>query len=86
MNNLMDIVYTSNYSLIFDGTYIQKGTPVVLKIEDNSSGQKLLASEVSFLLLLKGFGIPKVLGFGFSFSCPILIEEKLGLSFLDIVF
>ena len=80
------LLYSSNYSLIFDGTYIQKGTPVVLKIEDNSSGEKLLASEVSFLLLLKGFGIPKVLGFGYSSLNPVLIEEKLGLSFLDIVF
>ena len=78
------LLFYSNYSFIFDGIHEQKGNSVIIKIEDNKFGQKLLASEVSFLLLLKGFGIPKILGFGYSSSYPVLIEEKLGSSFLDI--
>ena len=72
------LIYASRYSFKFDGIHELKQTPVVIKIEDNLAGHKLLESEVSFLLLLKGFGIPKVFGFGYSSSCPVMIEEKLG--------
>ena len=78
------LINASYVSYVFDGIYEQKGIPVVLKIERKASVVKSLKSEVSYLLLLKGFGIPKVLGFGFSNSYPIMIEEKLGKSIFEI--
>ena len=74
------LVYATSFSYVFDGIYEQKDTPVIIKIEKKDFALKSLESEVSFLLLLKGFGIPKVLGFGYFNSYPILIQEKLGVS------
>ena len=79
------LIFTTNYSYRWVGIYEQKDTPVIIKIEKKDFALKSLESEVSFLLLLKGFGIPNVLGFGYSSSYPVLIEEKLGSSILDIV-
>ena len=77
------LINASYVSYVFDGIYQQKGTPVIIKIEIKENVKKILESEVSFQLLAKGFGIPKVLGFGFSNSYPIMIEEKLGKSIFE---
>ena len=78
------LLYKSSYSYVFDGIYEKKATPVIVKIERKDRLLKCLESEVLFQILLKGFGIPKVLGFGFSSSCPVKIEEKLGPTIYEI--
>ena len=71
------------FGCVFEGLDLIKNEKVAIKIEKKSN-INFLESECSFLVNLKGHGIPKVVSFGISGNYYILIEELLGKS-LDIV-
>ena len=53
---------------------------VAVKIQDKYQIYGNLEKEAYYLYLLKGFGIPKIISYGFSGNYNILIEELLGKS------
>ena len=71
------ILAFTKFSHVYEGINIIKKTPVALKIEKDNH-LKFLESEAYLLIYLKGFGIPKIIGYGKSGNYNILIEELLG--------
>ena len=72
------LLFHSHISNVYEG--LNKLTNESVAIKDEKIGGKydFLESEAYFLLLLKGFGIPRLISFG-KFSCfKILVEELLG--------
>ena len=72
------ILSTSEFSSVYEGINKINNAPVAVKIEKNNH-LKYLESEAYLLIYLKGFGIPKFIGYGKSGNYNILIEELLGL-------
>ena len=73
-------------SIIFSGINIKKQELVALKIQEkNGFLNEDIEKEAYYLLQLKGYGIPKMISFGYFGKYSILIEELLGES-LEILF
>ena len=67
-------------SQIYLGKNINSQEIVSLKIQEKKAVYANLEKEAYYLYLLKGFGIPKIISYGFSGNYNILIEESLGKS------
>ena len=72
------LLYTSIMSKIYEGLNEITKEPVAMKFEKIGGKFELLESEAYFLLLLKGFGIPRLISFGKNSNYKILVEELLG--------
>ena len=72
-------IYQSRLSMVYEGISIKDNELVAIKFEKRNK-EDLLMKEASFLLDLKGFGIPKIISFGKNNIYNILVEELLGLS------
>ena len=72
-------IYQSRLSTVYEGISIKDNEPVAIKFEKKNK-DNILMKEASFLLHLKGFGIPKIISFGKNNIYNILVEELLGLS------
>ena len=74
------IIYDSILSSIHEGINVINKEQVAMKFEKIEGKYHFLESEVYFLYLLKGKGIPKVISYGKSGKYKVLIEELLGKS------
>ena len=72
------LIYSSNYSLVYEGINKKENEPVVMKFEKNNSIQHFLESEAFLLFSLQGFGIPKFITYGKIKNYSVLVEELLG--------
>ena len=71
-------------SIIFSGININNQELVALKIQEKSLLNENIEKEAYYLLQLKGYGIPKIISFGYFGKYNILIEELLGKSLEDL--
>ena len=74
------LLFNSNISKVYEGLNELTKEPVAMKFEKIGGKYELLESEAYFLLLLKGFGIPRLISFGKVSHYKILVEELLGSS------
>ena len=72
------LIYSSNYSLVYEGINKKENELVVMKFEKNNSIQHFLESEAFLLFSLQGFGIPRFITFGKIKNYSVLVEELLG--------
>ena len=77
---LTKIIGKGSFGCVFQGTNILDNSQVAIKVESKSSKAHLLEIESSFLIKLKGYGIPEVKSFGYHGQFYILVEELLGLN------
>ena len=73
------------YSKVFSAENIINKHQVALKIQDKRIFFNQLQQEAYYLLLLKGFGIPNLISYGYYKNYNILVEELLG-STLELLF
>ena len=74
---LRKLLYTSEFSWVYEGKNIVKNVPVAIKIEKKGKFN-ILESEAYILTSIKGFGIPEIISFGKYGPFKILVEEFLG--------
>ena len=74
---LRKLLYTSEFSWVYEGKNIVKNVPVAIKIEKKGKFN-ILESEAYILTSVKGFGIPEIISFGKYGPFKILVEEFLG--------
>ena len=72
------LIYHSQLSTVYEGINVKNDEPIAIKFEKRK-GRDFTVSESFFLLILKGFGIPKLISFGKNNFYNILVEELLGL-------
>ena len=72
------LLFNSSSSKVYEGLNKLTKEPVAIKFEKIGGKYALLQSEAYFLLLLKGFGIPRFISFGKYSNYKILVEELLG--------
>ena len=72
-------------SFIFEGINIKTKTPVAMKFEPYNNFNNELEKECNFLMSLQGYGIPKIISYGRTFSYNVLIQELLGPNFITIL-
>jgi casein kinase 1 len=70
---------------VFKGINLQDNSEIAIKVEKKSSKFHLLEAECNFLLILKGYGIPEVKSFGYSYNFYYLVEELLGKNLTQIL-
>ena len=74
-------ISNGSFGAVHLGENIITKEPVAIKIEPKkTSKQKTLEKEAYYLYILKGFGIPRVISYGYCGSYNILVEELLGKS------
>ena len=74
----------THISSIYKGINIITKEQVAMKFEKIGGKYDFLGAEISFLLLLKGIGIPDVISYGNVMNYKVLIEELLGKSIYQI--
>ena len=72
------LIKNSSISKVYEGINELTKERVAMKFEKIGGKYDLLESEAYFLLLLKGFGIPRLISFGKITYYKILVEELLG--------
>jgi len=72
------LLFNTNISNVYEGLNKITKEPVAMKFEKIGGKFELLESEAYLLLLLKGFGIPRLISFGKITNYKILVEELLG--------
>ncbi len=78
---LLKQIKKGSFGVVYEGININTNYKVAIKIEPKISQD--LKNECSNLMNLQGFGIPKVISFGYSGKYSILVEELLGESLFD---
>ena len=81
---LTRIIGKGSFGCVFQGFNINNNSEVAIKVEKKNKKYNLLEIESNFLVLLKGFGIPEIKGFGYSGNFYILIQELLGDNLMQI--
>ena len=71
------LIAISKFSSVYEGKNIFSNIPVAIKIEKEGN-YNFLESEAYILMIVKGFGIPKIMSFGKVGHFKILVEEFLG--------
>ena len=71
------LICKTSASIIFEGVNIIKKEHIAMKFENRGGKNNFLDTEVYFLLLLKGIGIPNVISYGTFMNYRVLIEELL---------
>ena len=72
------------FSKIYSTIRLEDKSVFAMKTEKRNTPRKMLETEAYFLILLQGFGIPKLITFGHNKNYNILIETLLGKSLHDI--
>ena len=72
------------FGYVFKGINLQNNSKIAIKIEKKSSIYHLLEAECHFLSILKGYGIPEVKSYGYSYNFYYLVEELLGKNLIEI--
>ena len=72
------LINKTSISQLFYGINIKEKEPVAMKFEKRAGDINLLESEAYYLMLLKGFGIPKLITFGRTGAYNLLVMEYLG--------
>ena len=78
------ILGKGSFGCVFQGINIKSKKMVAIKVEDRKSESSLLGIETSFLSLLKGYGIPKLSGYGKYGNFNVMIQEILGFNLMQI--
>ena len=78
------ILGKGSFGCVFQGINIKSKKMVAIKVEDRKSESSLLGIETSFLSLLKGYGIPKLIGYGKYGNFNVMIQEILGFNLMQI--
>ena len=78
------ILGKGSFGCVFQGINIKSKKMVAIKVEDKKSESNLLEIESSFLSLLKGYGIPKLIGYGKYGNFNVMIQEILGFNLMQI--
>ena len=78
------LIYKTQISLIHEGINEITKEQVAMKFEKIGGKFDLLGTEIYYLLLLKGIGIPNVKSYGQVMNYKVLIEELLGKSIFSI--
>ena len=78
------IIGKGSFGGVFQGVNTKTKKPVAIKFEARNADSHLLKIECSFLSFLKGFGIPKLLGYGRYFNYNVMIQEILGFNLMQI--
>ena len=78
------ILGKGSFGCVFQGINIKTKKMVAIKVEDRKSESSLLGIETSFLSLLKGYGIPKLIGYGKYGNFNVMIQEILGFNLMQI--
>ena len=81
---IKSLIQASGFGLVFQGINVKENIPVAIKLEKKKSAFNILESEAYLLMNLKGYGIPKIITYGYHGLYNVLIEELLGLSIGDI--
>ena len=74
------LLFNSEISKVYEGLNKLTNEPVAMKFEKIGGKYDLLESEAYFLLLLRGFGIPRLISFGKYSQFKVSVEELLGSS------
>ena len=72
------------FSNIFSTIRLEDKSVFAMKVEKKSTLRKMLEIEAYHLYILQGFGIPKLITFGYNKNYEILIETLLGKSLYEI--
>ena len=67
-----------SFGYVFKGVNLQDNSEIAIKVEKKSSIYHLLEAECYFLSILKGYGIPEVKSYGYSYNFYCLVQELLG--------
>ena len=78
------IIGKGSFGSVFHGTNIKDNSEVAIKLESKNSKDHLLELECSYLLLLKGYGIPDVKSYGRSGTFYALVLELLGVNLREL--
>ena len=78
------ILGKGSFGCVFQGYNLKSKKMVAIKVEDKKSESNLLEIESSFLSLLKGYGIPKLIGYGKYGNFNVMIQEILGFNLMQI--
>ena len=78
------IIGKGSFGSVFHGTNIKDNSEVAIKLESKNSKDHLLELECSYLLLLKGYGIPDVKSYGRSGQFYALVLELLGINLREL--
>ena len=81
---IKSLIQASGFGLVYQGINVKENIPVAIKLEKKKSAFNILESEAYLLMNLKGYGIPKIITYGYHGLYNVLIEELLGLSIGDI--
>ena len=72
------------FGKIYSTIRLEDKNVFAMKTERKNALRKMLETEAYFLILLQGFGIPKLISFGYTKNYNILIETLLGKTLHDI--
>ena len=79
----IQMIGKGSFSKVYSCINVLTNEHYAMKVEKRNAKTKYLQSETNTLTLLKNFGIPKVISFGYSKNNTILIETLLGKSLLS---
>ena len=74
------LIYSSDFASVYQGINEKQNIPVAIKLEKRNAQKNLLESEAFLLMILRGYGIPKIITYGHHGLYNVLIEEMLGKS------
>ena len=78
------ILGKGSFGCVFQGINMKTNKMVAIKVQPKKSDSNLLEIETYFLSLLKGYGIPKLIGYGKHGNFYVMIQEILGLNLMQI--
>ena len=79
-----NIIGKGSFGCVLQGVNLKTQKTVAIKFEIRNIDSQLLKIECSFLSFLKGFGIPKLIGYGRYFNYNVMIQEILGFNLMQI--
>jgi serine/threonine protein kinase len=78
------LIERGSFGKIYSAIRLIDKNVFAMKVESKNSLYQMLEKEAYFLLILKGFGIPELITFGYTKNYNILIETLLGESLYDL--
>ena len=74
---ITNIIGKGSFGNVYKGINIQTKELVAIKVESKKSNSNLLKKETHFLSMLKGYGFPKIISYGYYGNYNIMIQELL---------
>ena len=81
---ITNIIGKGSFGNVYKGINIQTKELVAIKVESKKSNSNLLKKETHFLSMLKGYGFPKIISYGYYGNYNIMIQELLGFNLLNV--